>query len=65
MRSTLASMAVFLVVSATLLAQPNGSINGTVLDTSAAVIPNAKISLVSTGSGQTWNAVSSEQGYFV
>jgi len=42
----------------------NGSINGTVTDTTGAVIPNAKIELTNDASGITRTSVSNGVGYF-
>lgn len=47
-----------------LFAQVTGSINGTVVDTTQAAIPGAKLTLLNTQTGDTRQLVSSEQGFF-
>jgi hypothetical protein len=53
-----------LLFSGPLPAQSTGSINGTVLDSSAAVIPSANLLLVNTGTGDRRETASSAEGYF-
>lgn len=53
-----------LIASTSLIAQVSGSISGTVLDTSGAVIPNAKISLVNEASREIRTSTANESGYF-
>ena len=45
-------------------AQVTGSINGTVVDTTQAAIPGAKLVLTNTQTGDTRQLTSSEQGFF-
>lgn len=47
------------------LAQQTGSIVGTVEDQSSAIIPQAKVVLVNTGTGETRNTSANGEGFFV
>ena len=47
------------------LAQVAGSIQGTVVESTSAAIPAAKLTLTNTATGQNREAVSSPEGYFI
>jgi hypothetical protein len=52
------------MLPAVVLAQVNGSINGTVTDASQASIPGANLVLKNTQTGETRNTTSGEDGFF-
>src|SRR3954447_21270597 len=56
-------LAVF-VLPVCLLAQVRGSINGTIVDASQAVVSGATLVLTNTDTGETRQTASSDQGYF-
>ncbi len=57
-------LALFCVLGMTLFAQNRGSISGEVLDSTGALIPNAKVTVSSPGIGVTRDTVSNENGFF-
>jgi hypothetical protein len=69
-RHSFASLLMLLVLAALLLApsisfaQMGGAITGTVIDSSGAVVPNAKIILKNQASGDLRNTVSNDVGFF-
>ena len=59
-----ASIAMFLVVAPGAWGQENATINGTVLDSSGAVVPNAAITLTNPATGQVRQSVSNSSGAY-
>ena len=57
-------IAASLIVPLAVVAQVTGSINGTVVDTTQAAIPGAKLILLNTQTGDSRQLVTSEQGFF-
>ena len=62
--SKLRSLLIALMAPAIIFAQVNGSINGTVTDSSQASIPAALLVLKNTQTGETRQATSNEDGFF-
>lgn len=54
----------FLTLSTTLLAQQTGSIVGTVVDTTGAVVPNAQVSLINTATKDIRHTTTNNEGFF-
>lgn len=57
-------LALFCVLGMSLFAQNRGSISGEVLDSTGALIPNAKVTVSSPAIGLTRDTVSNENGFF-
>jgi hypothetical protein len=57
-------VSIFLVATVALWAATGGSISGTVVDQSGAVVPDAKLELVNTGQHSTYRVKSDRQGLY-
>lgn len=62
--AALALLLAFALVAPARAQQTLGSLNGTVLDTSGAAIPNAKVTVVNTQTGLTRTVMSQQNGFF-
>lgn len=60
-----AQVSLLLLVPALVFGQATGTINGTVFDSTGAVVPGVPVTVVNTGTNQTRNVVADESGRYV